>query len=104
MAEIADLFDLATGQTKRSQVPEDKVIVRTLGLKLVVVLEQRLRDGTSVVDDSLSVSLESRVGGLLERDGDGGDGLCTGSDAVQRLRGNARCCEDRPGMPGRRHR
>lgn len=72
---VTDLFNLGTGQAQGSQVPENQVVVGTVGLELVVVADQDLGDGPGVGDDLLGVSLEGGVGSLLQCDGDTGDGL-----------------------------
>lgn len=51
------------------------MVVGTIGLELVFMAGQDLGDGSSVGNDLLSVSLEGGIGGLLECDGDTGDGL-----------------------------
>jgi hypothetical protein len=79
---VTDLLDLASGQTQGPQVPEDQVVVGAICLELVVVARKDLGDGASVCDDLLGVGLESRVCGLLESNGDTGDGLRWGSPLV----------------------
>jgi hypothetical protein len=77
VGEVADLFDLGSGQTKRPEVPEDQVVVGSARLELVVrtVLHDGRGEGLGVLDDGGGVLLELRRGGLLEGDGDTGDGL-----------------------------
>lgn len=72
---VTDLLDLGTGQAQGSEIPKDQVVVGTVSLKLVLVADKDLGDGLGVGDDLLGVSLEGRVGGLLQRDGDTGDSL-----------------------------
>jgi hypothetical protein len=72
---ITDLFDLGSSQTKRSEIPEDEVVLCSIGLELVTVLEEDLSHGDGVGSDLLGVGLERWVGSLLEGDGDTGDGL-----------------------------
>lgn len=75
VAFITNLFNLGTGQSQRSQVPEDQVVVGTVSLELVFVAGQDLGNGSSVGNDLLSVCLEGGVGSLLECNGDTGNGL-----------------------------
>ena len=75
MTLVTDLLDLGSGQTQRTQVPEDQVVVGTISLELVFVAGQDLGDGSSVGNDLLSVCLEGGVGSLLECNGDTGNGL-----------------------------
>lgn len=77
VSKVADLLNLGSSKTKRSEVPEDEVVVRSTGLELVVgsVLKEGGREGSGVVDDGAGVGPPGGRGNLLERDGDGGDGL-----------------------------
>ena len=75
MSGITDLFDLGSGQTKRSEIPEDEVVLCSIGLELVAVLEEDLGHGDGVGSDLLGVGLERWVGSLLKRNGDTGNGL-----------------------------
>jgi hypothetical protein len=75
VALVADLLDLGSGQAEGSEVPEDQVVVGTVSLELVVMAREDLGDGSGVGDDLLGVRLESGVSGLLQGDGDTGDGL-----------------------------
>lgn len=72
---VTDLLDLGSGQTDRSEIPEDQVVLSSVGLELVAVLEENLGHGIGIGSDLLGVGLERWVGGLLEGDGDTGDGL-----------------------------
>lgn len=76
VAQVTDLLELAAGQTQRSEIPEDKVVVRTVGLELVVVLSEGVGDGARVFNHLGGVGLEGWVCSLLECDGDTGNGLC----------------------------
>lgn len=75
MNGIADLLNLGSGHTDRSQVPKNQVVLCSIGLELVSVTDEDLGHGGGVGSDLLGVSLESWVGSLLERNGDTGDGL-----------------------------
>ena len=75
VALVTDLLDLGSGQAQGSQVPKNQVVVGTVGLELVLVTGQDLGDGSGVGNDLLCVSLEGRVGSLLEGNGDTGNGL-----------------------------
>jgi hypothetical protein len=77
--QITDLLDLRAGQTERAEVPEDEVVVRAIGLKLVALGGELGSDGPAVGDDLGSVLLESGGSDLLEGDGDTGDGVVVGS-------------------------
>lgn len=102
---ITDLLDLGSGQTDRSEIPEDQVVLSSIGLELVAVLEEDLGHGICVGSDLLGVGLKRWVGGLLEGDGDTGDGLVSESAVVKStLVSNARCCGVHPGKLGRRRR
>lgn len=82
---VTDLLDLGTSQTQRSQIPKDQMVVGTISLELVVVTEKNLGDGSGVGNDLLGVSLEGGVGGLLQRDGDTGNGLDKRKDISSEL-------------------
>lgn len=75
VAQVADLLDLATGQLERAQVPKVKVVVGAVGLELVSVLDKNFTESPRVGNDLSCVGLESGVAGLLEGDGNTGDGL-----------------------------
>ena len=60
-----------------AQVPEDKVVVGAIGLKLVAVGDERLSERTSVLDDLLRVLLELRLRRLEKGSRDTSDGLRT---------------------------
>jgi hypothetical protein len=72
---VTDLLNLGTGQTERSEIPKNKVVLCSVGLESVTVLEEDLGHGGSVGSDLLGVGLESGVSSLLEGNGDTGDGL-----------------------------
>ena len=59
--EIADLLDLTAGETEVAQVPENKVVVGAIGLKLIAVGDERLSERASVLNDLLRVLLELRL-------------------------------------------
>jgi hypothetical protein len=101
---VTDLLDLGTGQTKRAEIPEDQVVLCTVGLQLVTVLEEDLGHGIGVGADLLGVGLEGRVGSLLEGDGDTGNGLDGQLSPHGRFIKCSRCCEVHPGKRGRRRR
>lgn len=73
--KIADLLDLATGEAEVAQVPEDKVVVGAIGLKLVAVGDERLSERASVLDDLLRVLLELRLRRLKKGSRNTSDGL-----------------------------
>jgi len=81
---VADLLDLGAGKLKRTQVPEDQVVVRATRLELVPVfvlarehpneihcdapiLEESRRERLRVLDDLLRIRLERRLRHLKER-------------------------------------
>jgi hypothetical protein len=72
---VTDLLNLGSGETKRSEIPEDQVVLGTVGLELVAVLEEDLGHGVGVGSDLLGVGLERGVGSLLEGDSNTGNGL-----------------------------
>jgi hypothetical protein len=82
MTLVTDLLDLGSGQTQRTQVPEDQVVVSSVGLELVFVTRQDLGDSSRVGNDLLGVSLESGVSGLLEGDSNTSNGLRTSESSV----------------------
>jgi len=73
--EIADLLDLGASEADRSEIPEDKVVVGALGLKLVALRDESLSEGLRVGDDLLGVLLPLGRRDLLEGSGDGGNSL-----------------------------
>lgn len=87
VAFVANLFNLGSGQTQRSQVPKDQVVIGSIGLELVVVAGQDLGEGSGVGNDLLGVSLERGVGGLLESNGDTGNGVVVGTSLASRENG-----------------
>lgn len=76
--QIADLLHLGASETLRPQVPENKVIVRAVGNRLVTVRRKTSGKSASVGANLLGVVLPLRAGNLFERDGD------TGNDIVVR--------------------
>jgi hypothetical protein len=86
--KITDLLNLGTGEAKRAEVPENKVVVGTVSLELVALRGELGSDGPAVGDDLGGVLLEGGGSDLLERDGDTGDGvvvrstLASGEDGV----------------------
>jgi hypothetical protein len=72
---LAHLLDLGTGETKRSEIPEDKVVLGTGSAKLVVVLHELGGDSLGVLDDLGSIFLEGGGSSLLESDGDTSNSL-----------------------------
>lgn len=75
MDGVTDLLDLGSGKTDGSEVPEDQVVLGTVGLESVAVGEEDLGHGGGVGSDLLGVGLEGGVGGLLEGNGDTSNGL-----------------------------
>ena len=75
MGQVADLLDLGTSEAKRTEIPEDNVVVGSLGLELVIVLHEGGGELARVGNDSGSVLLEGRGVDLLESNGNGGNGL-----------------------------
>jgi hypothetical protein len=73
--KIADLLDLATSQLKRPQIPEYKMVICAIGLKLVAVCRKRRSQCLCIQNDLLSVCAERGLCNLEEGRGDGGDGL-----------------------------
>lgn len=101
---VTDLLDLRTGQAQGSKIPKDQVVVGTVSLKLVLVADENLGDGSSVSNDLLGISLEGGVGGLLQRDGDTGDGLFESGvklSTFETQMKHLRCCAVHPGKRGR---
>jgi hypothetical protein len=74
--EIADLFDLAPGQTYRTKVPKNKVVVGSLGLKLVSVTDKFCRQCASIRNDLLGVLFERGLSRLLQ-------GNCNSRDCLR---------------------
>lgn len=72
---VTDLLDLGSGKAKRSEIPEDQVVLGTVGLELVAVLKEDLGHGVGVGSDLLGVGFERGVGSLLEGNGNTGNGL-----------------------------
>ena len=60
-----------------AQVPENKVVVGAIGLKLVAVSDERLSERASVLDDLLRVLLEFRLRRLEKGGRNTSDGLRT---------------------------
>ena len=58
-----------------AQVPENKVVVGAIGLKLVAVGDERLSERASVLDDLLRVLLELRLRRLEKSGRNTSDGL-----------------------------
>lgn len=81
---VTNLLNLGTGKTERSEIPQDQVVVSSIGLELVVVREQNLGHSSGVGNNLLSVSLESRVSSLLEGNSDTGDRVVVGSTLASR--------------------
>lgn len=75
MDGVTDLLDLRTGDTDWSEIPEDQVVLGTVGLESVTVTVEDLGHGSSVGSDLLGVSLPSWVSGLLESNSDTSNGL-----------------------------
>ena len=73
--DVAELLELAAGQTKRTEVPEDKVVVRARSLELVALGDELLAEGLRVGDDLLGVRLPRRLSRLQEGGGNAGDGV-----------------------------
>lgn len=78
MDQVADFLDLGTGQADRTEIPKAEMVLRALGLELVALLDELIGECAAVLDDLRGVSLECGVSGLLECDGDTGDGLKQG--------------------------
>jgi len=45
VSEVADLLNLGSREAEGTEIPQDEVVVRTVGLKLVVVRDEDLGDG-----------------------------------------------------------
>lgn len=88
--EYTHLLDLGAGEAERSEVPQDEVVVRALGLELVVALEQLRGDRLGVLDNLSRVLAEGGGGSLLERNSDTGDGLHQRSARISRWPGTMR--------------
>lgn len=73
--DITDLFNLAASQTNRSQVPEDEMVIGSLGLKSVVVLAKLVGKYPRILDNLLRVLLEGGLGGEIKGGSNGSDGL-----------------------------
>ena len=105
MQEIADSGDLAASKLKRTEIPENEVVVRAVRLELVPVAGELGCEDAGVRNDLLCVFLELGLGGEFQGDGDGCDGLWRGL-LVSGKRGggreSVRCCVDHPGRRGRR--
>ena len=48
--EIANLLDLAAGNTHWAQIPENEVVIRAIGLELVAFRDELFRQGLSVLN------------------------------------------------------
>ena len=75
VSEIADLLNLGSGQSERSEIPEDEMVVGSGSLKLVVVREEDLGDSFGVGEDLGGIGSESGSVDLLEGDSNTSDGL-----------------------------
>jgi len=72
---VADGLHLRTGDLVRAEVPEDKVVVCTIGNHLVSPLHELRSKGLGVLDDLLRVLLEHGSSNLFELDGNGSHGV-----------------------------
>lgn len=79
LGNVADALDLGAGELEGAKIPEDQVVVRTVGLDLVAVADQVGGKGLRVGNDLLGIELELGAGGLLEGNGDGGNGVVVGT-------------------------
>lgn len=66
IAEIAKLLDLVAGQSKRTKVPKNKVVLSSTSHKLVAFAHEVVPKSNSIGPDLLSIGLESRRHGLLQ--------------------------------------
>ena len=55
--EIANLLNLATSQASRAKIPEDQVVISTIGLQSVPMANKLLGEGLCVRNDLFSVRL-----------------------------------------------
>ena len=62
--KVTDLLNLGASQTKRTEIPKDKVVVCAAGLQLVSILDELIRQSARVFDDLLRVGLPRRLGRL----------------------------------------
>ena len=71
--EIADLLDLGAGEAEGPQVPENEMVVRSVGLELVTLLNEGVAESLGVGDDLLGVCLELGGSNLEEGSGNRSD-------------------------------
>lgn len=79
LSHVTDALDLGAGELKGTEIPEDQVVVRTVGLDLVAVANQLGGKGLGVGNDLLGIELELGAGSLLEGDGNGSNGVVVGA-------------------------
>lgn len=84
---VAELLELAAGESQRAKIPENKVVIGTVGLQLVPVGNEFLTEGLRIGDDLLSICLPCGLSGLQESGGDTGNGVVVGATLA--------CREDR---------
>lgn len=73
--KVTHFLNLATGQSKRSEVPKNEVVVGTAGLELVPTLDEVAGESSGVGDDLTCVLLPLGLGNLEECCRDGSDRL-----------------------------
>jgi hypothetical protein len=73
--QVAYLLDFAASQTKRTQVPQNKVVIGTASLEFVAVLMKGSCKRLRIGDDLFGVSLECGLGYLQEGSSDSGNSL-----------------------------
>lgn len=77
--KVTHFLDFATGQSKRSEVPKNEVVVGTIGLELVPTLNEVASKRSGVGNDLTCVLLPLGLGNLMECCRDGSDRLQEGT-------------------------
>ena len=77
--EVAELLELAAGQAQRTEIPENQVVIGTLGLQLVATGNELLAESLRVGDDLLRVRLPCWLRRLKESSSDAGNGIVVGT-------------------------
>lgn len=73
--QVAYLLDFAASQTKRTEVPQNKVIISTVSLELVAVRVKGSCKCLRIGNNLSGVSLECRLGYLQKGSSDSGYSL-----------------------------
>lgn len=73
--QVTNFLDFAAGQTKRPEIPKNKMVVGSTGLKLIPIGNEGLSKSPGVGNDLFSVRLPLGSRDLMECGSDGGNSL-----------------------------